>query len=133
MIFYTVPDLEWLFESKERYPALNQRLSTIFRKPNTLGVQIRLEDYFGHSPAEMEKHYIKIGRKLAQIYSVAYDFEFDGKVETGITLLAKRASRDAFRQNVKREYVQNVINILEYIRESPDIVIDEKTIKDYFK
>lgn len=108
MFFYAVPDTSFLEGRATVYEALNQRLSTIFSgQMNPTGVRINLDDLI-QDPLELLH---EIGLKLARIYEIAYDFQFNqSKLEDVIQTIAQEAYDDRYGEiSYKRSFVQNII------------------------
>jgi hypothetical protein len=117
MFFYAVPDTNFLEGNSNVYVALKDRLEPVFdTELNPVGVQIKLEDSWkGHDPEIM---LAEIGFKLAHIYEVSKDFQFDrAKLEKRVKEVAHSAYEDRFGDiNYKRKYVQNIIRAFVELR-----------------
>jgi len=68
MVFYAVPDQNFLEGNGQVYQALNQRLATSFGAINPAGVKIDLEKAIPDPEAQLKE----IGAKLWEVYEVAY-------------------------------------------------------------
>lgn len=77
MIFYAVPDENFLEGKTQIYDALRQRLETVFEnKINPEGVKISLETFY--EQLENPKEFLsQIGEKIADIYKVAKDIKLN--------------------------------------------------------
>lgn len=116
MFFYAVPDENFLEGKTQIYEALRQRVSNIFDEEiNPTGVKIYLEKI----PIKPEAMLTEIGKKLAQIYEIAYDVEFDpSNLEETITNIAKDAYERKFEVGYKRFFVQNIITAYHKLRKT---------------
>lgn len=114
MIFYAVPDENFLEGRTQIYEALKQRLATIFDSFNPTGVRIELER-LSMDPIEF---LLEVGNKLKQIYEIAYDCNLDHQLsrET-ISLVAKSAYDQRYGDiGYKRLFVQNVIKAFHFLK-----------------
>jgi len=114
MIFYAVPDENFLEGRAHIYEALKQRVATFFDTPNTTGVKIEL----GKLSTEPIVFLEQVGDKLKQIYEVAYDHRFDraASKET-IRNIAKAAYEQRFGDiGYKRLFVQKAIQGLHFLK-----------------
>lgn len=107
MIFYAVPDENFLEGRANIYEALKQRLSTIFEEINPTGVKIVLEKI----PEDPTNLLIKIGKKLKEIYQIAYKHHFDEELANKIIYqIAQDAYEERFGDiGYKRLFVQRCI------------------------
>ncbi|EHQ36070.1 BREX system ATP-binding domain-containing protein [Methanoplanus limicola] len=115
MIFYAVPDENFLEGRTAVYEALNQRLQTVFDgEINPSGVKIDLE----RSELEPEELLREIGLKLSKIYETAYGITFDKKtIEQIMADTAKAAYDQRFGEiGYKREFVQRAIQELNALK-----------------
>ncbi|UUX92637.1 BREX system ATP-binding domain-containing protein [Methanoplanus endosymbiosus] len=115
MIFYAVPDENFLEGRTAVYEALNQRLQTVFDgEINPSGVKIDLE----RSELEPEELLTEIGIKLSKIYETAYGVTFDDKTIKQIMAdTAKAAYEERFGEiGYKREFVQRAIKELNALK-----------------
>mgnify|MGYP000467191672 CR=1 FL=1 len=114
MIFYAVPDENFLEGRAHIYEALKQRVATVFDTLNTTGVKIELEKLSTEPIVFLEQ----VGDKLKQIYEVAYDHRFDraASKET-IRNIAKAAYEQRFGDiGYKRLFVQKAIQGLHFLK-----------------
>lgn len=114
MLFYAVPDENFLEGRTQVYEALKQRVSTVFKELNPTGVKIALEDL----ETERIPFLTDIGTKLANVYQVAYDARLDpSKLAATIALVASVADRERFSDiGYKRVFVQKLVRGLNYLR-----------------
>jgi len=114
MIFYAVPDESFLEGRTQVYEALRQRLNTIFEFFNPSGVKIDLEA-ISMEPVDM---LCEIGRKLAVIYEIAYNFNFNRQeLEEKIDKVAKEAYEERLGEiSYRRIFVENIIKELHKLR-----------------
>lgn len=117
MIFYAVPDENFLEGRTQVYEALRQRLNPVFDdKFNPTGVKIELEQLESrYEPVECLE---KIGEKLRVIYEVAYEYQF---TEPGIQKLIRQVGDRCYGMRFgdigyKRLFVQKLIQALHYWR-----------------
>jgi hypothetical protein len=117
MIFYAVPDENFLQGRTQIYEALKQRVSTIFDSINPTGVKIELEKLSAENPIVMLE---EVGDKLRQIYEVAYSrcFENYEDVKETIHTIAKKAYEQRFMDiGYKRLFVQKAIQGLHFLKQ----------------
>jgi hypothetical protein len=114
MIFYAVPDENFLEGHTQIYEALKQRVETVFDDLNPTGVKIELEKI----PIEPLEFLKKIGQKLREIYEIAYEHHFDdARVEETVDLIANSAYEERFGDiGYKRLFVQRWIRGLHFLR-----------------
>lgn len=109
MVFYAVPDESFLEGRTAVYEALNQRLETIFEgEINPTGVKIDLEN-ISSNPIDLLN---EIGKKLARIYEIAYNMNFEEAViNDKIQEIAEKAyNEERFGEiGYKRNFVQQII------------------------
>ncbi len=113
MVFYAVPDENFLEGRTQVYEALVQRLSTVFDTPNPTGVKILLERTITDHVAFL----CQIGYRLASIYSTAYQVVFpENALDQLIPAIAAWAERVRFGdEGYKRLFVQTLIRGLEIL------------------
>jgi len=115
MIFYAVPDENFLEGRTAVYEALNQRLQTVFDgEINPAGVKIDLE----RSELEPKELLIEIGTKLSKVYGIAYSINFDDET---INRIMKDTADIAYEERFgeigyKREFVQRAIKELNALK-----------------
>lgn len=114
MIFYAVPDENFLEGRTQIYEALRQRVSTVFEMINPTGVKIELEKIV-EDPIPF---LIEIGNKLAAVHEVAYSYKFDRqKRDQTVAMVAEAAFEQRFGDiGYKRLFVQKVNQGLQYLR-----------------
>jgi hypothetical protein len=110
MLFYAVPDENFLEGRGQVYQALVQRLSTTFDRINPTGVKIMLDDVW----ADPIPTLAEIGQKLAHIYEVGHDCKLDAQNVTG---RAGQLAEEAYEQRFgdvgyRRLFVQNMVAAL---------------------
>jgi len=119
LIFYAVPDEEFLHRRGFVYEALTQRLNTNFTTFNPSGVKINLEAIFGDRPEKLREHLYKVGVKLSEIYQIAYNINFEpDKIAEAIHLAVEEVS--LFEPGYKRYFVTKIISVFHYLRSNPD-------------
>lgn len=114
MIFYAVPDENFLEGRTQVYEALRQRLTTVFEEINPTGIKIDLEKL----PVEPIELLIEIGNKLRRVYEVAYGCNLDENAAQGtIKMIAEEAYKQRFSDiGYKRIFVQTLIKGLSHLR-----------------
>ena len=128
MIFYAIPDEEFLQKPGFVYVALNQRLATYFTTFNPSGVKINLETLFGDNPEQLTQHLYSVGIKLSEVYLAAYEYEFDHeKLESAVNLVIK-IEGGFFEPGYKRKFVQKIIAVFHVMRNDPSQPINEELI-----
>ncbi|MGC8957558.1 MAG: BREX system ATP-binding domain-containing protein [Candidatus Kapaibacteriota bacterium] len=114
MLFYAVPDTDFLDGKTQIYEALKQRVNTVFDEMNPTGVKIDLEKI------EIERtEFLKnVGLKLKNIYEIAYDYQFVGEdVVKTIDTIAKWAyDLRHGDQGYTRLFVQKCIEGFHFLR-----------------
>jgi hypothetical protein len=123
MIFYAVPDENFLEGRAQVYEALKQRVATVFETLNPSGVKVELEKVV----SEPIPFLCEIGGKLAKVYETAYSHKFD---ESGCQRTVKAVAETAYEQRFgdigyKRLFVQRLVQGFHYLRQkgippSPD-------------
>lgn len=115
MIFYAVPDENFLEGRTQIYEALRQRLTTVFDEINPTGIKIQLENL----PIEPMECLLTIGQKLKGIYEKAYDCRLD---EEATQQMIQMVANEAYNQRYgdigyKRLFVKNFVTGLNYLRQ----------------
>jgi len=120
---YAVPDLNWLEGRAQIYEALRQRVATVFdAEINPTGVRIHLDD-IPVSPVKLLK---EIGEKLARIYKIAYNTQFnESALKETIENIAKAAYERKLEIGYKRLFVQNIIKAFHKLRKTGRAVSPE--------
>ncbi len=123
MIFYAVPDENFLEGRAQVYEALKQRLATVFDTLNPTGVKVELEKLSIEPIPFLEE----VGKKLRKIYEKAYNHRFEDKASKDtIRMVAEAAYKQRFGDvGYKRLFVQKVIQAFHFLRQkrrtpSPD-------------
>lgn len=114
MIFYAVPDENFLEGRAQVYEALKQRVSTVFADLNPTGVKLELENLISDPIAFLEE----VGRGLAKVYATAYGQALDSKHRDETI---RRVAEHAYEQRYgdigyKRLFVQSLVRGLHYLR-----------------
>lgn len=115
MIFYAVPDENFLEGRSAIYEALKQRVATILTTFNPSGVKIYLEN-IENDPVRLLS---ELGEKLVRIFKVAYDFDYNNQTNllTFIQELAQKTYEMRFGDiGYKRLFVQKLIQSLKYLK-----------------
>ena len=107
MLFYAVPDANFLEGRTMVYEALKQRVSTTFTTLNPMGVMIQLED----SIPDPIPFLLEVGRKLQSVYETAYPDSLDAdSCGELISEFADWAYNQRFQdEGYKRLFVQKLI------------------------
>jgi len=135
MIFYTIPDEDFLQRRGYVYNALKQRLATYFTTMNPSGVKFNLEELYGDDPKQIKALLFSLGNKLSRIYSIAYSMEFDFmKLQDAINLIAEKTFEQGFFEiGYMRTFVQKVIEAFHYLRNTPNLPFTEETADKIIK
>ena len=114
MIFYAVPDENFLNGKTAVYEALRSRLETVFDQLNPTGVKISLE----HIVKEPIPFLNEVGGKLSEIYQIAYDYKFEtASLEESIRATSIAAYDRRFGDiGYKRYFVQEMIKEFHRLR-----------------
>ncbi len=129
MVLYAIPDENQLLEGTLGvYEALRQRLRGIFHRSNPSGAKINLED-LDMNPVEF---LVRLGKKLCQIYRVAYEFSFDD------TELVNNAAKAAYSFRFhgighRRLFVKALIQCLHELRGNPRKKLTYTSIENVLK
>lgn len=115
MIFYAVPDENFLEGRTQVYEALRQRVITVFETLNPSGVKIDLQAVVTSPLSFLDE----IGGKLATVYETAYRHEFEtDQLEQTIELAATTAYEQRFGDiGYKRLFVQTLIRGFHFLRQ----------------
>ena len=116
MIFYAVPDENFLQGKTMQYEALRQRVDPVFDEFNPSGVKISLEKVI----TERIPFMLEVGDKLAKVYQTAYEFNGDPKsISQTIRTAAELADSQRFGDiGYKRLFVQKLIRGLNFLRKT---------------
>ena len=120
MWIYAVPDENFLEGRSQIYEALRQRLDTKFDEEiNPTGVKIYLER-LSMEPLSFLR---EVGKKLSEIYQIAYDINFDEQaLSLTIDNIAKISTESKFSKGYKRIFVQNIIKAFHKLRKTGEPV-----------
>lgn len=115
MIFYAVPDENFLEGRTQIYEALRQRVATVFDELNPTGVKIELE----RIPGDPLTLLTEIGTGLRRVYEVAYASKLDDSL---VLHTIRQTAEAAYEQRYgdigyKRLFVQKVIQGFHYLRQ----------------
>ena len=126
MLFYAIPDENFLQGKTQVYEALKQRLSSVLNLYNPTGVKIELNNVV--SDSEAIPFLKEIGGKITKIYEVAYNKTLDAVAcQQIIDKVADFAVARRFMDiSYKREFVQKLITALNHFRYSGQIPTDEQ-------
>jgi hypothetical protein len=136
MFFYAIPDEDFLNQSGQVYEALKQRLATYLTIINPSGVKINLERLFGQDNEEiMAKNLFSVGEKLSEVYSIAYQYNFEEeKVSTTLNLVIEAAMKYVFSEvGVLRQFVQKTIMAFHMMRSNDGISISKEEANNLFE
>lgn len=109
MLFYAVPDANFLDGRTQVFEALRQRVATIFTSLNPSGVRIELEKVI---PEDSQVDFLeKVGFKLKSIYEIASDCTLESSSSNQlIGQIAEWAHEQRFGdEGYKRIFVQKLI------------------------
>jgi hypothetical protein len=97
------------------YEALKQRVATVFEDINPTGVKLDLEKIV----KEPIDFLLEVGKKLADIYQVAYAHKFDSsQLADLVQLVAKTAHQQKFMDiGYKRLFVQKMVRGLHFLKQ----------------
>lgn len=115
MIFYAVPDENFLEGKTQIYEALRQRLSTVFEdEVNPTGVKIQLEKTISE-PMEFLR---SVGQKLSIVYEAAYGVTLNSEaLHRTVEDVARSAHEERYGDiGYRRLFVQRLIRGLHYVR-----------------
>jgi len=113
MIFYAVPDEQFLEGRTQTYEALRQRLATVFEDLNPTGVKIQLEKVIPEPVPFLRE----VGKKVAKVYERAYgDLDDALSVET-IDLIAEDSAEKRWGDiGYKRVFAQELVKGFHILR-----------------
>jgi hypothetical protein len=114
MLFYAVPDENFLDGRTQVYEALRQRLSTQFDDLNPYGVRIGLEKLV----VDPEDFLTQVGNKIVPIFNLAHNKTLDPQLAGDlVTKVADLAYSQRFADDgYKRLFVQKLVQGLRYLR-----------------
>jgi P-loop Domain of unknown function (DUF2791) len=114
MLFYAVPDANFLDGRTMVYDALKQRVGTTFQTYNPAGVKIELE----HVVSDRISFLNKVGQKIAKVYEVAYSCRLNpSDCKDLIEDFANEADNERFNdEGYKRLFVQKLIQGLQLLK-----------------
>ena len=115
MIFYAVPDENFLEGRTQIYEALKQRVTPVFEALNPSGVKVELEKIV----TDPVPFLCEIGNKLKNVYEIAYDHKFvNSAVKDTIDKFAEVAYEQRFGDiGYKRLFVQTIIRAFHFLRQ----------------
>lgn len=123
LVFYAVPDENFLEGRTQVYEALRQRLQTIFdNELNPTGVKIDLEKVAGQPESLLQA----IGQNLAAVYQAAFQCELPAEaLQATIRKVAERAYQKRYMDSgYKRVFVQEFVKALHFIRQTGSVPSD---------
>ena len=114
MIFYAVPDENFLEGRAQVYEALKQRVATVFEELNPSGVKIELEKVV----SDPIPFLCEVGDKLSRVFEIAYAMQFDQALcQQTIRVIAEAAYNERFGDiGYKRYFVQKVVRGFNFLR-----------------
>jgi len=121
MFFYAVPDENLILEgSGGVYEALKQRLRSSFTRINPMGVKINLEE-IGVAP---EEFLTRLGTKLAEVFQVAYRFDFDKEVlnDSMNNMIHAAVELQSLDISYRRIFVIGIIEVFQHLRDKNELL-----------
>jgi len=121
MFFYAVPDENLLLEgSGGVYEALKQRLRSSFTRINPMGVKINLEE-IGVAPKEF---LTRLGTKLAEVFQVAYCFDFDKEILNASmnNMIHAAVELQSLDISYRRIFVIGIIEVFQHLRDKNELL-----------
>jgi hypothetical protein len=114
MLFYAVPDANFLDGRTMVYEALKQRVSTTFTTLNPTGIRIELEKAVPEPIPFLQE----VGRKLSKVYETAYSCDLNpSKCKILIEQIADWAHEQRFNdEGYKRLFVQKLVQGLRFLQ-----------------
>jgi hypothetical protein len=114
MLFYAVPDANFLDGRTMVYDALKQRVGTTFQTHNPAGVKIELE----HIISEPISFLNEVGHKIVEVYEVAYSCTLNlSDWQALIKDFADKAYDERFGdEGYKRLFVQKLVQGLQILK-----------------
>ena len=126
MIFYAVPDENFLEGRTQTYEALKQRISTTLEELNPTGVKIELEKVV----SEPIPFLCEVGSKLARVYETAYGNKF---IKSDVQQIVETVAKSAYEQRFgdagyKRLFVKTLIPEFHVLRQkgTPPTISDSR-------
>jgi hypothetical protein len=119
MLFYAVPDANFLDGKTMVYEALKQRVSTTFAMLNPAGVRIELEK----AVPEAIPFLHEVGLKISKVYEVAFACQFDpSDCESLVSVIADWTYEQRYQdEGYKRLFVQKLIPGLRFLDKKGEI------------
>ncbi|GIX42471.1 MAG: hypothetical protein KatS3mg129_2204 [Leptospiraceae bacterium] len=124
MIFYAVPDLNFLEGRDYTYQALSQRikgdgqyLNELIPQANVLNLELIVKN---------EDFYKELSNKLKSIYEVAYDYQFseeeNQKIQEEVDKMVLDLLNSVIEEGFKRKFIRNYIHLLNKLRNNKNKV-----------
>jgi hypothetical protein len=115
MVFYAVPDENFLDGRTQVYQALKQRVATVFDEFNPTGVKVEL----GRVVSEPLPFLCEVGQKLAHVYEIAYEHRFaDGERDLTVERVAEFSYGQRWGDTgYMRLFVQKLVPALHKLRQ----------------
>jgi hypothetical protein len=115
MIFYAVPDTNFLDAGSGAYEALNQRVESVFKVNTPRGVQIILDEL---TDLDEDEFLSELGQKLLRVYRTAYPGALsDEQAEWHIEESAKAAIDERYGDvGFKRAFVKKLMQAFDEAR-----------------
>lgn len=136
MFFYAIPDEEFLNQRGQVYVALQQRMATYLTVINPSGVKINLETLFGRNDeAKMDQNLFQVGKKLYDLYSIAYQLNFDeSDVSSTLNNMIKAAKDYSYYEvGILRLFVQRIIQAYHIMRSRGGTAVTLEEAQEIFQ
>ena len=136
MFFYAIPDEEFLNQRGQVYVALQQRMATYLTVINPSGVKINLETLFGRNDeAKMDHNLFQVGKKLYDLYSIAYQLNFDDSAvsSTLTNMIAAAKDYSYYEVGILRLFVQRIIQAFHLMRSRNGTAVTLEEAQEIFQ
>ena len=136
MFFYAIPDEDFLNQRGQVYVALQQRLAIYLTIINPSGVKINLETLFGlNDENKMDENLQKVGQKLGNLYTIAYQMNFEQeKLTTTISNMILAAKDYSYYEvGILRLYVQRIIQAFHLMRSKNGLSVTLEEAQELFR
>jgi len=108
LIFYAIPETDFLDQKGQQYEALRQRLEGVFDEHvNPRGVRIELEKILRKLPAGEVEFLVNMGRRIVAVYEIAYEVKIERQgLDEKLMKIAEEAKRKKFEEAHPRTFVK---------------------------